>query len=152
MDFGTQFKLPSTLLINLVVKKPVFAIISNDPKLISLVDSQGRVLGTTNTSALPTVVNTNSKYKPGETVSSQDLLALNLIQGVYQMYQVNKLVVENNSLVVELPSQIKVLFPLSGERDLILGTLRLVYTKVTSGEQAGKYKEIDLRFKNPILR
>ncbi len=151
-DFRTQFKLPNVLVVNIVIKKPSFALVGSNPDEAALVDADGRVLTTAKNSSLPTVKDINRTYKPGEDVNSSDLFALKLIEGVYEMYQVKDGFVENDSLVVELPSQIKVLFPLSGDRDLILGSLRLVYSKVVSAEEKGKYTQIDLRFKNPVLR
>ncbi len=151
-NFRTQFKLPNILVVNLVIKKPSFAIVGSNTNEVALVDGDGRVLTIAKTTNLPTISNPTYANKIGENVKSTDLFALKLMEGVYEMYQVNYGVIEGDSLVVELPSQIKVLFPLSGDRDLILGSLRLVYSKVTSEDAKGKYTQIDLRFKNPVLR
>ena len=61
------------------------------------------------------------------------------------MYQVNKGEMINSGLVVELPTRVRVILPLEGSVEILLGSLRLIYSQVTD-------KEIDLRFKNPILR
>lgn len=152
MDYRTQFKLPGVLVIDIVIKKPFFAIRGTNQTEIGLVDTDGKVLSMVSETGLPIVNNSTQTIKLGESVTNQDLFALKLIQGIYEMYQVRESQIQDNSLVVELPSQIKVLLPLSGERDLILGTIRLVYAKVLSEEQKGKYTEIDLRFKNPVIR
>jgi hypothetical protein len=63
------------------------------------------------------------------------------------MYQISKGEIDGNSLVVELPTAVRVIFPLDGtkDKDVLLGSLRLIYSEVTD-------KEIDLRFKNALLR
>lgn len=152
VNYRTQFRLPGILLIDVVIKKPVFAIRGAESAQVALVDKDGRVLSIVTETALPTIIGTSENLKVGINVSAQDLFALQLIQGVYEMYQVASGFYQDGSLVVELPSQIRVLLPVSGERDLILGTLRLVYSKIVSEGQGGKYTEIDLRFKNPVIR
>ena len=152
LDYRTQFKLPGVLVIDIIIKKPFYAIRGINVSEIGLVDTNGKVLSIVSETGLPIVIDSTQTIKLGESVTNQDLFALKLIQGIYEMYQVRESIIQDDSLVVELPSQIKVLLPLSGERDLILGTIRLVYAKVLSEEQKGKYSEIDLRFKNPVIR
>lgn len=69
------------------------------------------------------------------------------------MYGVQKGEITDSGLVIELPGSIRVIFPLDApDPRVLLGSLRLVYSKITSGDMVGKYSEIDLRFKNPVLR
>ena len=135
-DFSMQFKLPNILLVNVLVKKPIFAIQDVSNKIF-LIDKDGKILSTVDSTSLPMVVQESS---------IPNLFTLNLMQGISQMYQINIGRIENDSLVVELPTSIKVIFPLSGDSQVLLGSLRLVYPKI------GTYREIDLRFKNPVLR
>lgn len=150
-EFSTQFKLPNILIVNVLIKKPSF-VLKNDANQAVAVGQDGRVLGPVNNAILPTVMVFGNLKKVGEEVEVDHLFALNLIQGVNEMYQVSVGKVEDNSLVVEVPSGIKVIFPMDGDVQVLLGSLRLVYGKIESGEERGKYREIDLRFKNPVLR
>lgn len=152
VNYRTQFKLPGILLIDIVVKKPIFAIHGRDTAEFALINKEGTVLSTASETGLPTIEGVSASLKVGDNVSPQDLFALKLLQGIHEMYQVRNGVYQDGSLVVELPSQIRVLLPVSGDLDLILGTLHLVYSKIVSEEQSGKYTEIDLRFKNPVIR
>ena len=88
----------------------------------------------------------------GSSVSAQELFALELIQGIWQMYQVGLGELKDDGLVVELPGRITVIFPKEGDKDILLGEVRLVYGKVENIDTLGKYSQIDLRFKNPVLR
>ncbi len=154
-DFSTQFKLPSTLKVNLVIRKAVFALRQKDTDNYTLIDKDGYVVAISNSSNLPTVIVNEKLKNVGEKVSDRDLFSLKLINGVFNMYQVNFGDIRDDSLVVELPSDLTVIFPLeeSIERDsdFYLGVLRLIVTKIET-ENSGKYREIDLRFKNPVLR
>lgn len=152
LEYNTQFKLPNIVLVNLVVNKPKFALKKSGEENVALINIGGTILSIDTNSSLPTVMGGVSDFTIGNKVQDSDLFALNLMNGVYEMYQIGNGEIQNGSLVVELPSQIKVLFPLSGDRDLILGTLRLVISRITVGGESGKYHELDLRFKNPVLR
>ncbi|HET7098933.1 MAG TPA: hypothetical protein VFI61_01710 [Patescibacteria group bacterium] len=152
LDFSTQFKLPNTLLVNILVKKPSFALKDIVSNRIELVSSQGQILSHVNSTSLPTVLGQIEIKKIGENIGMNDLFALKLLNGVYEMYQVNNGNLEDNTLVVELPAGIKVIFPLEGDSGLMLGSLRLIYSKLTNGDQVKHYSEIDLRFKNPVIR
>jgi cell division septal protein FtsQ len=151
-DFSMQYKLPNILKINILAKKPVFALRDSVSGRILLVERSGGVLLETSSSSLPTVFADNLTENVGDTTSPEKLLSMHLVEGVNSMYGKNSGMLLPDGLVVELPDQVKVIFPLNGDRDILLGTLRTVYSKLASGEQSGKFSEIDLRFKNPVLR
>ena len=150
-DFSTQFKFPSTLRVNLVVKKAVFAITQVGTNNYLLVDVDGWVVGITDASSLPTLKVSDKLKNVGENVGEPYLFPLNIMGGVFNMYQAQIGEIKDGSLLVELPSSLKVRFPLSGDVDYYLGALRLIVSKIET-ESPGKYREIDLRFKNPVLR
>lgn len=142
-NYSTQFKLPNTLVVNLLIKKPIFAIKDNLTNRIFLLDKDGNILSEEKTTLLPTVIQEGQK---------PNLNALRLMLGVYLMYQTTTGDLQNDSLTVELTPQLKVIFPVEGENDVLLGSLRLIYEKIQSDPKSAMYKEIDLRFKNPVLR
>lgn len=141
-SYSSQYKIPNTLLVNVLVRKPTFAFKDQDTGNIYLVDDGGSILSIEKSTNLPLVIQQGSE---------PNLFALNLIKGVYEMYNVSVGKVVDDSLTVELPGGIKVIFPLEGDSEVLLGSLRLIYTKITSGESI-IYYQIDLRFKNPVLR
>lgn len=151
-DFSLQFKLPNVLLVDILIKKPDFALFNSSVGESALIDSSGIVLALEKETNLPEVEVGDNLPKPGEKVSDDELSALKIIAGVFDMYQVSKGRITEKSLVIDLPGQIRVLFPLGGDSQVLLGALRLIYAKVTSSELAGKYSQIDLRFRNPVLR
>jgi len=143
-DFSFQFKLPNRLEVNLLILKPEFAILNKNTGKTYLVDRSGKVIGESASSLLPTIIQLD------DTVN---IFSLNIVKGIYDMYGVSKGEIVDSSLVIELPGAVKVIFPVRGEDyQVLLGSLRLIYTKITATESVGKYSEIDLRFKNPVLR
>jgi len=45
----------------------------------------------------------------------------------------------------------RVIFPLEGDTQVLLGSLRLIYSKIqTSGNPEG-FRQVDLRFVSPVL-
>lgn len=151
--YTVQFKLPNTLKIDLSIRKPKFALKGASPDIFALVDSEGVVLATNSVVNLPTVITQSELPKVGEKVDSIGLTALTLIEGLNKMYQTTTGVVQNDTLLVDLPAQVRVIFPLvDADSELLLGSLRLIYSSVQDAENKTLYNEIDMRYKNPVLR
>lgn len=151
-DASLQFKLPSRLLVNILIKKPSFNLHSISENKYSLVGQDGLVLLMASNSNLPMVEIENLAIKPGDRVSDDVLFSSRIVLGVHSMYSAQVGRISDEGLVVELPNGIRVIFPLQGDTDVLLGSLRLIYSKLDTEEYSGKYKQIDLRFKNPVLR
>ena len=134
------------------MEKPVFALKDAGGSSIVLVDKDGKVLSGTGGTALPVVEISGGLPKEGQNVGTADLFALNLAGGVNQMYQVRESLLQDNTLLVELPGQIRVIFPIEGDVGVLLGSLRLIYSKIQSDGNPNGYTQIDLRFVNPVLR
>lgn len=150
-DFSLAFKIPNIIKVEMIVKKPVFAVQDRVSGNNFLVSGDGKILAASPTTSLPTVQAQISK-KIGDGVDEKTLSGLRLIAGVFEMYQVRTGKIDNDSLVVDLPGQLRVIFPLVGkDNQVLLGSLRLIYSKITT-ESPGKYSQIDLRFENPVLR
>ncbi len=151
-DFSTQYKLPNTLALSILVKKPDFAIYSKATSQLVVVDEEGTVLAVADSSTLPKIIIESEAPKTGQKVGIKILNALELIRGVWNMYQVGSGDANEEALTVALPGNIDAILPLEGDAQVTLGALRVVYTRITTGDLIGKYSQIDLRFKNPVLR
>ncbi len=151
-DFSLQFKVPNILHTELLIKKAVAAFKDTKSGTMVLVDNEGRVLSGTIESVLPVISVQENLPDIGQNISSTNLFALKLASGIYQMYQIRESEVQDSSLLVELPGRFKVIFPLDGESEVLLGSLRLIYSKVKEDGNLAGYSQIDLRFKNPVLR
>jgi hypothetical protein len=152
LEYGIQFKLPNVLKVDVILKKPFFALKNRASGQIALVDKEGTVLAVSDTTTFPVVITNDNLPKPSEKTDGKSFLALTLIDGVHKMYQTMSGIIEGNTFLVELPGPIRVIFPLiDADRDLLLGSLKLVYSN-TQNRDGVLYKEIDLRYKNPVLR
>lgn len=151
-DYSLQYKIPNILRIDLLVKKPVITFKNAKSGSYVLVDADGKVLSSATDSALPVVNTTRELPKEGQNIGNEELFALNLATGVYQMYQVREFLLQETSLLVELPGRFKVIFPLDGDTRILLGALRLIYSKIQGEGNPSGFSQVDLRFTNPVLR
>lgn len=151
-NFTIQFKLPDILRVYVLVKKPSYAIL-NSNNVFDLVESGGTVVSQASESSLPHIKISGDLPAIGQKVNDEYLLALKLIDGVNKMYQTSLGMIETDTLLVDLPQGIRVIFPLTGySREMLLGSLRLIYSNIQSGENKNSYSQIDLRYRNPVLR
>jgi len=145
-NYSFRFKLPSTLRIDLILKKSKYALYQKNTNEIVVLDDKGMVLEKVKETNLPYVVISDNLLNIGEVVGSKKTFALELLYGIYYLYQVKSGEIINDSLEVIIPDAGKIIFPLIGERDILLGSMKLILTR------SGKFKEIDLRYKNPVIR
>lgn len=145
-NYSFRFKLPSTLRIDLILKKSKYALYQKNTNEIVVLDDKGMVLEKVKETNLPYVVISDNLLNIGEVVGSKKTFALELLYGIYYLYQVKSGEIINDSLEVIVPDAGKIIFPLIGERDILLGSMKLILTR------SGKFKEIDLRYKNPVIK
>lgn len=154
-DFSFQYKFPSTLQVYISERKPKFSLKSSRGGQISMVDKDGLVLYNKDSTNLPTVVIDDPLPKPSEEVDKKYFFALEIVSAL-SPYPKSFAKVSGNTLTIELIDQLGVIFPLEGDRDLLLGSFILVYNELIKQTKDSRIKGtlgvIDLRFKNPILR
>ena len=151
-SYTSQIKLPNKLQIYLIVKKPVYSINKANTQNFIFVDNSGYVVGIGDQSDLINLIIEDKLENTGQTIDSKKMFALNILSGLNSMYQIKSGEIKNNSLVVELDGGINVIFPLDGNTDTLLGSLRLIYEKIGNGYNGKFFNQIDLRFKNPYLK
>lgn len=155
-DFSIQFKIPGTLEVAVIEKTPKFALKDLKSGFFALVDKEGKVLKIVEESSLPAVGVAGELPDVGETVEEEYFFALNILYNVFVSYAAVAGRIEDSSLVVNLPDGYKVVFPLAGDKDVLLGALRLLIERLNDRSKDsrinGGISEIDLRFKNPVLK
>lgn len=152
--YSFQLKLPSTLQVYLIENKVYFSVTDKERKTFALTDKEGKVIKLQNTNNLPFLVVEATPPAIGETIKPEYLFALNLIYTLNSSYQVDSGTITGDSLEVNLPSGMKVVFPLEGDHDTLIGSLSLILTKLNDEAKDSNIKVsiIDLRFKNPVLK
>jgi len=151
--YSIQFKLPNFLRIDVVVKKPIFALKNMQTGTFAQIDKQGTVIAQSSSTTLPYAVTQSPLPDTGGKVDAKHLFALELMDGVNKMFQVKSGMISNDTLLVDIPGGVRVIFPLvDADREILLGSLKLIYTSIQSGENSNLYSQVDLRYKNPVLR
>ena len=157
-DYSFHFQFPNIIEVNLIERKPKYAIKAKDTDSYALVDKEGYVIYFQDLTGLPVLITAEPPPNVGKTVSNKTFFALEILYGMFSSYQVREGKIENESLVIELSQGPKVIFPLEGEKEILLGSLRLVLTKLNNDGQDSKIENvsgasiIDLRFKNPVIK
>jgi hypothetical protein len=157
-DFSYQLKLPSTLEVDILQRKASFAIVNPQINTAALLDRDGAVIKLEETTNLPYLETDETPPNLGERVSDEKLFLLNIIYEMFSTYQVKSGKLENGYMQVNLPSGIRVIFPEHGDKDVLLGSLALILSKLNSEDKDTRIENengtsiIDLRFKNPVLK
>lgn len=144
--FALTFRLPGTLRVDVILKKAKFALVKKDSPGAVLLDKDGNVLQKSAKTNLPQVMTTGSLPAVGEKVAPEKLFALNLVYSLNFYYQVNSGEITKEGLVVKLSQGSEVIFPLAGDKEILLASLKLILSRPEGA------KLIDLRFKNPIIK
>jgi hypothetical protein len=79
-----------------------------------------------------------------------------LTSGTSKIQDVDFSRLDGNNLHVDLKDGKRIIFPLEGDRDFILGALTLILNELKkveseSGVSVDSVSQIDLRFNNPVL-
>ncbi|MFZ5933056.1 MAG: hypothetical protein ACOYT7_03220 [Patescibacteria group bacterium] len=157
-DFSLQFKIPAILKVDILEKKPKFAVKEKDTAVFGLVGQEGTVLKIEKDSSLPFLEIDEKIPGVGERVSDKIFFGLNLVYDLFLQYQLREGKIKDSLLVVDSLEGRRVIFPLAGDREILLGALRLIIgrlndkSKDTRIVNGASVSEIDLRFKNPVLR
>lgn len=144
LDYSIRFNPLFGLKAFVIEKKAVAAFVTGN--IFTLVDSDGEILGKTNSTALP-------KIDSSINLSSDEISYLaKLMSGLYNFFGVTTGKVTADGLTVTNLKGKTVIFPLTGNIDVLLGSLTLIFSRLPSVSQASTILTIDLRFKNPVLR
>jgi hypothetical protein len=153
-SYVVQYKIPSTVKIDLNLKKPKFSV-KDKNSIYYLIDKNGLVLEISNKFDLPWLDVDNETAKTGEYISDKEKFALQLIEKVSLIEPISESKIIDESLLLNLKNGKFVKFPLEGDVDVLVGSLRLIFSRLNEGSQGIRMedvREIDLRFKNPVLR
>jgi hypothetical protein len=157
-SYNIQYQFPDVLQINLIELVPSFGLSRSDLELTAMVDKSGKVLSLEKSTNAPVIQITGDLPQIGNLVSQEQLFALNFVYDVVSTAKIKNARILEHSLEIEYEDGIKVLAPLSGDREVIIGSLLLIKSQLNSVSEESKidtgnsFHEIDLRYKNPILR
>lgn len=158
-DYSVVFKLPSALSVNILLRKPKYALESVSDQKIVLVDSEGRVLGEADSGGLPKVKVEGNLPPAGQKIKDEYLFSLEIISSIYSLFDIKETTVDGNGLWVSMKDGINVVFPLAGDKKVLVGSLILIDNELKKSIASSKIDlsqndsvTIDLRFDNPVIR
>lgn len=155
--YSLRLKLPSSIIVTLLEKKPRFAVKGKDSGIYANLAVSGEVLTIESSTSLPVVKVSLNPPNLGQKVDETTLFALKIQERLFSAYQVKEGEIVDGSLKVLLPDGVSVFFPLKGDIDEIMGGLSIIIYELKRPPEASriegvKISTIDLRFANPVLR
>lgn len=150
-DSRSQFIFPNKLKIYLVLKTPKFAIEVNQ-NAYALVGEEGFVISILPATDFPFLRGNFPNYSVNQKVEDGTLFALKILENLNYLYKLKLGQLTDSSLHIELEDGTRVIFPLEGNIKALVGSLRLLLDQKDELYQKLVYREIDLRYKNPIIR
>lgn len=155
-DFSLQLSLPLSYKVDILERKPKFALRKDKESVFSHVTPEGLILSRQDSSNLPYIIINEELPGVGEKVKDELLFSLVLVGEVEERFGIKEARFLNESLVIDLQSGEAVIFPVRGDKRNLLGALFLIMSELSSSNESRigveKVYEIDLRFKNPILK
>jgi hypothetical protein len=150
-----QYKIPSTVKLDINIKSPKNAIYVNSTNKYYLISEDGLVLSTSDTSSLPVIKIDTGELEIGKVVDEKFKFALSILDNLSFLYFVKEGLFDKSSLRFVSQEGVNIIFPVEGEVDLLVGSLRIIFSRLndeTEGIRMNEIREIDLRYKNPVLR
>lgn len=153
-QYSIRFLVPSKLKAYIVEKKGAAALGKIGLNNYFIVDEEGVVLGKEKSTFLPmiNVVDGDLTYGPGSKVSDKLKFAVELTSYMFSVYATKLSTLYEDRIEIVLGSGIKVIFPTNGEIDVLLGSLNLILSRLNNPSSEIRIGEVDLRYKNPIIR
>jgi len=154
-DYSLQYRIPYAIIVRVLEKTPIYSMTDSSNAKYMQIDKRGLVLSESNSTNLPFIISDSTLPLQGTSVGADELFALSIIRVIHPGFNVKVARIENNTLIVELDAGLKILFPVEGDKDALVGSMFLIMSKIKAGSDIMNLigvKEIDLRYKNPILR
>lgn len=150
-----QYRIPSTVKVEINSKKPKYSIYSRTNQKTYQIGEDGTLLSETSSSDLLKISVDGLETNLGEKISNEYLNASLIMEYLNFLFSIKEGEVQKNILKVQSNDGVSILIPLDNDINLMIGSLRLIFSRLNDGSEGirmSDIREIDLRFKNPILR
>jgi hypothetical protein len=149
-----QYKFPDILKLDLILDTPTYAVYDINSKKYYFVGTKDKIVSEGGNSDLAYIKVDNFNLKAGDLISDDISYLAKILKGANYLYGVNFIEVKKSEVIFKLEGK-TVRLPTSGDADYLLGSVRLIFSRLNENPQGIRMEdvqEIDLRFKNPILR
>lgn len=154
-EFSVRYIFPNMLSVYVVEKKGEVALGKQGVDEFIILDKTGQVIEKTKNTSLPIInitTSENTDYKLGSKVSENLIFALQLERLIFSSYGVKLISLYNDRIETKLNNGPKVIFPVEGEIDVLMGSLNLILSRLNNQTGEIRIGEVDLRYKNPVIR
>jgi len=155
-DFLIQYQIPSTIQLQITLKKPKYAVYNLQDNLFYLFDKDGLILEISEKSRFfPVTVDKLNQNNYGEKVEDFVLNSAEITYGVRFMYEVAESKLVEQDLYLKMDSDVTFIISTKSSKDEILGAFKLIYSRLIAenkGIKIDNVSEVDLRYENPVLR
>ena len=157
-SFYFQYKLMDRLEVKVKIKKADYAVKDEVKNLIYLINSKGEIFISVQESNLPIIYTSEFSFKEGEKVENDYLVMLQVFSDINQLYKVKKANLLSDRMEISLEDNPLLIFPYGKEREVLVGSTRLIIEQLNSAVQKFKIEKgvddlvVDLRYKNPVIR
>ena len=124
-----------------------------------LLTEDGVVVDIKDQTDLPNIAVNSQKlvkeYTFGDTINEEVIFASNIVKNLKYLYSINSVILFDDYIEATTNESIKLIYPNSGDIDLLIGSTRLIFSRLNQGVEGirmNEVGEIDLRYKNPIIR
>ena len=148
-DYSIDFVVPRGFKINVVERSGYVALgkFGQDEYLVS--DRNGLVIKKDRATALPILFVDGQLPDIGERLSDDYYFAAGILDTLNASYATHVGMVKGDSLEVTILESVDVIFPLSGDNQVLIGSLRFLLSRL---KPTASGSTIDLRYKNPVIR
>lgn len=129
-------------------RKPSVAVQASGDSKYYLYSEDGYLLSIAKETQLPTI---NLLDKSVATIN-QTKFVIEMAYALNQTYNVNMLVVRDGGMEFEVLGAPKIVYPIQGDIDVLLGSLTFVLSQLNTQLGDFKMESVDFRFKNPVIR
>lgn len=155
-DYLIQYQIFDSMKIHLNITSAIFAIEDKSENKFFMIDSDGIVIDEKGATNLPFLTIDQLKLRKGDRVDDTIKFAGSIIKKINNLYSVKNGIFSKDFDYVEFRINGKRVFmPTRGDIDYLVGGLQIIFSRLNDNELATKMNnisEIDLRFKNPVLR
>lgn len=145
LAYSLNLTLPYNLKIYVIQRDPVVAFKLTNGNY-ALVDQAGNVKEEAQNTDLPKITNSSPL------TNDQIIFISGLMNALHTFYNINEGKITPDGLEIDNLRGKIVIFPLLGDRDVLLGSLNLILSRLPTVKEASTIRTLDLRFKNPVLR
>ena len=155
-EYSFTYKLPDRLVVNIIEAKARYTLGNKTSSVYCPIDKDGVCLRIEATTNLPLVEIEGNPPNVGDKIDSGQLFALELIYSLSSNHGIREGKIVEGRFEAEVEGY-TVVFPLQGDRAVLLGSLELILSRLKSENKDSKIdyttvSKIDLRFKNPVLQ